>query len=219
MIEGFARLPQQGLIPNRFPDPERRPSTIPRTPLCGCFKRCARGWRREAIGTFLRDLFYPAAKEIVDWHLPRDIVRNRRRPAGPSAARRRSGNATYVDGREGRRPSGDAASRQAGGDQCAVAWCAASDGGIGAIPERRDWKPSRARELSRAFWNRAASASTTCVSGRRRRCQAPAQPDFCRESGQRAPRARSAAGRGAHRRARVVNTGGSAHAGPQGSRV
>ena len=35
---------------------------------CGCFRRCGTGWRRVASETFLRDTFYPAAKEIIAWH-------------------------------------------------------------------------------------------------------------------------------------------------------
>ena len=50
---------------------EKRPNTTPPTRRCGCFRRCAPGASLDGGGgdrAFLRDVFYPAAKDILDWH-------------------------------------------------------------------------------------------------------------------------------------------------------
>ena len=68
IIEGFLQFRSQGIIPNRFPDAGETPEYNTVDATLWMFQ-AMRLWL-EAAGdqAFLRDVFYPAAKEIVDWH-------------------------------------------------------------------------------------------------------------------------------------------------------
>jgi len=78
IIEGFLQFRKQGVIPNRFPDRGETPEYNTADATLWMFQ-AVRIWL-EAGGdvAFLRDVFYPAAKEIVEWHLhsadPRDSL-------------------------------------------------------------------------------------------------------------------------------------------------
>jgi glycogen debranching enzyme len=68
IIQGFLQFRNQGIIPNRFPDSGERPEYNTVDATLWMFQ-AVRIWL-EAGGdrAFLRDVFYPAAKEIIDWH-------------------------------------------------------------------------------------------------------------------------------------------------------
>ena len=68
IIEGFLQLRNHGIIPNRFPDTGETPEYNTADATLWMFQ-AVRAWL-EAGGdiVFLRDVFYPAAKEIIDCH-------------------------------------------------------------------------------------------------------------------------------------------------------
>jgi glycogen debranching enzyme len=68
IIQGFLEFRNQGIIPNRFPDSGERPEYNTVDATLWMFQ-AVRIWL-EAGGdrAFLRDVFYPAAREIIDWH-------------------------------------------------------------------------------------------------------------------------------------------------------
>jgi glycogen debranching enzyme len=68
IVEGFLAHMRQGVIPNRFPDAGETPEYNTADATLWMFQ-AVRAWL-EAGGdrTFLRDTFYPAAKEIIEWH-------------------------------------------------------------------------------------------------------------------------------------------------------
>lgn len=68
IIECFLENRNQGIIPNRFPDAGERPEYNTADATLWMFQ-AVRKWL-EAGGSqgFLRDVFYPAAKEIIEWH-------------------------------------------------------------------------------------------------------------------------------------------------------
>jgi predicted glycogen debranching enzyme len=68
ILAGFLQFRSQGIIPNRFPDAGETPEYNTVDATLWMFQ-AMRLWL-EASGdqAFLRDVFYPAAKEIVDWH-------------------------------------------------------------------------------------------------------------------------------------------------------
>jgi glycogen debranching enzyme len=69
IIEGFLAHMQQGVIPNRFPDAGELPEYNTADATLWMFQ-CVRHWRAAGGNrTFLRDTFYPAAKDIIDWHM------------------------------------------------------------------------------------------------------------------------------------------------------
>src|SRR5262249_27600782 len=68
ILSGFLAHLDQGLIPNRFPDAGEKPeyNTVDAT-----LWMFSAAWALESEGRsepFLRDVFYPAAKEIIAWH-------------------------------------------------------------------------------------------------------------------------------------------------------
>jgi glycogen debranching enzyme len=68
VIEGFLACRSNGLIPNRFPDRGSIPEYNTADATLWMFQ-AVRAWLAAGGDrAFLRDLFYPAAKEIVDWH-------------------------------------------------------------------------------------------------------------------------------------------------------
>ncbi len=68
IIEGFLAFRNKGIIPNRFPDAGETPEYNTADATLWMFQ-AVRAWL-EAGGdqAFLRDVFYPAAKDIIDWH-------------------------------------------------------------------------------------------------------------------------------------------------------
>ncbi len=68
IIEGFLQFRNQGIIPNRFPDGGDPPEYNTADATLWMFQ-AVRAWLKAGGDTaFLRDVFYPAAKEIIDWH-------------------------------------------------------------------------------------------------------------------------------------------------------
>ena len=68
IIENFLRFRKQGIIPNRFPDAGETPEYNTADATLWMFQ-AVRSWILSGGDiVFLRDVFYPAAKEIIDWH-------------------------------------------------------------------------------------------------------------------------------------------------------
>jgi glycogen debranching enzyme len=68
IIEGFLQFRKQGIIPNRFPDSGETPEYNTADATLWMFQ-AVRIWLQAGGDiAFLRDVFYPAAKEIVEWH-------------------------------------------------------------------------------------------------------------------------------------------------------
>ena len=69
MIEGFLQFGSQGIIPNRFPDTGETPEYNTADATLWMFQ-AVRAWLKAGGDpAFLRDVFYPAAKEIIEWHV------------------------------------------------------------------------------------------------------------------------------------------------------
>jgi glycogen debranching enzyme len=69
MIEGFLQFRNQGIIPNRFPDTGETPEYNTADATLWMFQ-AVRIWLQAGGGiAFLQDVFYPAAKEIIGWHV------------------------------------------------------------------------------------------------------------------------------------------------------
>lgn len=68
IVEGYLEHRDKGIIPNRFPDRGETPEYNTADATLWMFQ-AVRQWL-EAGGdrAFLRDVFYPAAKDIIDWH-------------------------------------------------------------------------------------------------------------------------------------------------------
>jgi glycogen debranching enzyme len=68
IIEGFLQFRKQGIIPNRFPDTGEMPEYNTVDATLWMFQ-AVRVWLQAGGDyAFLCDVFYPAAKDIVDWH-------------------------------------------------------------------------------------------------------------------------------------------------------
>ena len=68
IIEGFLAHMQRGVIPNRFPDAGEKPEYNTADATLWMFQ-AVRAWLKAGGDrTFLRDTFFPAAKEIIAWH-------------------------------------------------------------------------------------------------------------------------------------------------------
>jgi glycogen debranching enzyme len=68
IIQGFLHFRNQGIIPNRFPDTGETPEYNTADATLWMFQ-AVRAWLAAGGDqAFLRDVFYPAAKEIIDWH-------------------------------------------------------------------------------------------------------------------------------------------------------
>jgi glycogen debranching enzyme len=105
IIEGFLKRRNQGIIPNRFPDSGEAPEYNTADATLWMFQ--AMRWWLAAGGdrAFLRDVFFPAAKDILDWHRrgtwygigvdPQDHLL---RAGGPDTQ------VTWMDARAGGRP-------------------------------------------------------------------------------------------------------------------
>jgi glycogen debranching enzyme len=68
IIEGFLQFQSQGIIPNRFPDVGATPEYNTADATLWMFQ-AVRAWLQAGGDiAFLHHVFYPAAKEIVEWH-------------------------------------------------------------------------------------------------------------------------------------------------------
>lgn len=68
IIEGFVAHLNQGLIPNRFPDSGEAPEYNTADATLWMFQAMRHWLEAGGAEKFLRDTFYPAAKEIIAWH-------------------------------------------------------------------------------------------------------------------------------------------------------
>ncbi len=68
IIEGFLAHLNQGLIPNRFPDSGESPEYNTADATLWMFQAMRHWLAAGGSETFLKDTFYPAAKEIIAWH-------------------------------------------------------------------------------------------------------------------------------------------------------
>ncbi len=68
IIEGFLAYLNQGLIPNRFPDSGEAPEYNTADATLWMFQAMRNWLAAGGSETFLKDTFYPAAKEIIAWH-------------------------------------------------------------------------------------------------------------------------------------------------------
>jgi glycogen debranching enzyme len=68
IIEGFLAYLNQGLIPNRFPDSGEWPEYNTADATLWMFQAVRHWLAAGGDPTFLRDTFYPAAKEMIAWH-------------------------------------------------------------------------------------------------------------------------------------------------------
>jgi glycogen debranching enzyme len=69
ILEGFLQFRSHGIIPNRFPDSGETPDYNTADATLWMFQ-AVRAWLHAGGDiAFLHDVFYPAAKEIIDWHV------------------------------------------------------------------------------------------------------------------------------------------------------
>ncbi len=68
VIQAFLGARNNGLIPNRFPDRSSIPEYNSADATLWMFQAMRAWLMAGGDRAFLRDLFYPAAKEIIDWH-------------------------------------------------------------------------------------------------------------------------------------------------------
>jgi glycogen debranching enzyme len=68
ILEGFLAHRSQGIIPNRFPDAGETPEYNTADATLWMFQSVRAWLAAGGDRAFLRDVFYPAAKEIIDWH-------------------------------------------------------------------------------------------------------------------------------------------------------
>jgi len=68
IIEGFLNRRNRGIIPNRFPDAGETPEYNTADATLWMFQAMRHWLAAGGDRTFLRDVFYPAAKDILDWH-------------------------------------------------------------------------------------------------------------------------------------------------------
>ncbi len=68
IMEGFLEFLNQGIIPNRFPDSGEAPEYNTADATLWMFQAMRQWLKAGGPETFLKDTFYPAAKEIISWH-------------------------------------------------------------------------------------------------------------------------------------------------------
>lgn len=68
ILKGFLDAVDQGLIPNRFPDAGEKPEYNTADATLWMFPSAWALRKAGSSGKFLRETFYPAAKEILEWH-------------------------------------------------------------------------------------------------------------------------------------------------------
>jgi len=71
ILEGFLQYRNQGIIPNRFPDFGETPEYNTADATLWMFQAVRIWLAAGGDPAFLRDVFYPAAKEIIEWHVHR----------------------------------------------------------------------------------------------------------------------------------------------------
>ncbi len=69
IIEGFLAHRNNGIIPNRFPDAGKTPEYNTADATLWIFQAVRQWLAAGGDPAFLRDVFYPAAKEIIAWHM------------------------------------------------------------------------------------------------------------------------------------------------------
>jgi glycogen debranching enzyme len=83
IIEGFLQHRNQGIIPNRFPDASGAPEYNTADATLWMFQ-AVRIWLAAGGDiAFLREVFYPAAKEIIEWHVHGTDARDSLLSVGP----------------------------------------------------------------------------------------------------------------------------------------
>jgi predicted glycogen debranching enzyme len=68
ILDGFLRFLYRGLIPNRFPDAGEQPEYNTVDATLWAFIAAWELHRRGIAPAYLKERFYPAAQEILDWH-------------------------------------------------------------------------------------------------------------------------------------------------------
>jgi glycogen debranching enzyme len=68
IIEGFLHFRNNGIIPNRFPDTGETPEYNTADATLWMFQAVRIWLKTGGDPAFIRDVFYSAAKEIIDWH-------------------------------------------------------------------------------------------------------------------------------------------------------
>src|SRR5438105_3614724 len=68
ILESFLTFLNNGLLPNRFPDAGQQPEYNTADATLWMFQAMRQWLDAGGERTFLRDTFYPAAREIVEWH-------------------------------------------------------------------------------------------------------------------------------------------------------
>lgn len=68
ILEGFLEHMSQGIVPNRFPDAGETPEYNTADATLWMFQSVRQWLGAGGSRDFLRDVFYPRGKEIVDWH-------------------------------------------------------------------------------------------------------------------------------------------------------
>jgi glycogen debranching enzyme len=68
ILEGFLEHLNRGIVPNRFPDVGETPEYNTADATLWMFQAVRQWLAAGGSRDFLRDVFYPKAKEIVDWH-------------------------------------------------------------------------------------------------------------------------------------------------------
>ena len=165
ILRTFAHYVRDGLIPNMFPEGEKRRASItPPTPRCGSSTRSTATSSARGDRLTLALLLSDAEGRSSTAHLRGTRfgidVDPARRPAAPG----RAGLSAHLDGRQGRRLGRDAAARQGGRDQRALVQRAAPDGAVGASERRRSPAPTYASAPIRRA-RRSTSASGTPSGG------------------------------------------------------
>jgi glycogen debranching enzyme len=78
IIEGFLQFRNRGVIPNRFPDSGETPEYNTADATLWMLQAIDAWLKAGGDSAFLGDVFYPVAKEIIDWHVhstdPRDSL-------------------------------------------------------------------------------------------------------------------------------------------------
>ena len=68
IVEGFLQYRSNGIIPNRFPDTGETPEYNTADATLWMFQAVRIWLEAGGDGAFLRNVFYPAANEIIEWH-------------------------------------------------------------------------------------------------------------------------------------------------------
>ena len=94
ILETFARYVDRGMLPNVFPGAGDVPdyNTVD---AALWYVEAWRGYVATTGDTAALTAAFPVLADIIDWHLRGDPLRDRRRPVGRAAARRRARRAAY----------------------------------------------------------------------------------------------------------------------------